>query len=196
MEENKNTNTNTENNAVETKQTETKTTETKQTAPNTNEPTMQELKEMIMKLEAESKAKDVAYEKLKGHFDRVSSEASKYKKDYQAKLTDEEVKKIELEERQAEKDKEFEEMKNKLKTIEATKRYIAFGFDEKTAEICAKAETDNDMDSILKNIKSLNEANIKKKEQEWLNNGTDPKVGGNVETEKDDFLKGFDLGSK
>ena len=194
MEENKNlTNETNETSKVDTKATETKT-ETKN--DETKQPIIQELQEKILKLEADNKAKDVSYEKLKGHFDRVSSEESKYKKDYQAKLTDEEVKKIELEERQAEKDKEFEEMKNKLATIEATKRYIAFGFDEKEAEECAKAETTNDMDSILKHIKSLNEANLKKKEAEWLNNRPDPKVGGTLDNEMDDFEKGFAMGSK
>lgn len=183
---------NNENQPVDTQQVETTPVDTQ----GAKEPTLAELKEQILKLEAESKAKDLQNQKLKASFDRASSEAAKYKKDFQAKLTDEEMKKIEQEEQQQEREKEFAEMKSKLATIEATKRYIAFGFDEKQAEECAKAEIGNDMDSILKSIKGLQEANIKKMKAEWLNERPEPQIGGDIESEEDPFVKGFKMGSK
>ena len=192
MEENKNVNAN-ENLTNETKQTEVKV-ETKNEIP--KQPTLEELQEKILQLEAEKEAREESYSRLKQSFDKASSDVSKYKKDLQAKLTADEVKALELKEQQEAREKEYAEMKKELNINKATKEYLAYGLEEKDAEACAKAQEEGDLGFILKTLKADKEATIKKEKAEWYNQRPDPEVGGELGVEEDPFLKGFKIGSK
>lgn len=195
MEDNKNINpTNEENSTVGTEMKQQAKTESKENK--TTEQLLKELQEENLRLQAENQAKDVSYGKLKKQFDLTSSEVSDYKKKWQSKLTEEEVKTAELKEQQEAKDKEFAEMKRELSINKATKEYLAYGLSEEDAEKCAIAQEDGDLAFILKTLKSDKEATIKKEKAEWYNQRPDPEVGGNLDTEQDPFIKGFNIGSK
>ena len=61
---------------------------------------------------------------------------------------------------------------------EASKRYIGMGMNVDLAIATATAETNGDMDTVMKNIKENSEAQIKAAKAEWLKSRPDIISGG------------------
>ena len=128
--------------------------------------------------------------KMKAAFDKASSEAASYKKQYNAKLTDDERQKQEseaalkaMQERLAEYEK-----RDKISTAKAT--FLGAGFDEKSASDAADAFVSGDIDAISTALKSYRSA-IEKQAKSSLMAGN-PKPDGGTEPKlrsKEDILK-------
>ena len=140
---------------------------TEQQEQEDNIPTVEELMTQLAQERAERA-------KLKNSFDRTSSELADTKK------ADEEHKKY------------VEGLETKIKTIDATKRYMGLGMDEKLAEETAAAEIAGDVDKVTDNMKKYQDALIKAKEAEWLKSRPPVNAGHEEDKdEKDPFLEGF-----
>lgn len=100
-------------------------------------PTLEELQAQIAKLTSDNA-------KLKEANTKASADASKYKKEWQTKLTDAERAEKEAAEREAEKDRRLAELERTLAVSNAVKDYIAMGYSAELAQKRAEAEADGD----------------------------------------------------
>lgn len=126
---------------------------------------------------------DVA--KWKAASDKSSSEAAAYKKQLNAKMTDDERKQQESEAAlKAMQDKLAEyEMRDKFTAAQA--KFLGAGFDEQAAETAAKAFTDGDLESLataLKGFKSSVETGLKAK---LIDDTPRPEGGGKADATPD-----------
>lgn len=93
--------------------------------------------------------------KLKNAVDKASSEAASYKKQYNAKLTDEERAKQESEAAMKAMQERLAEYEKRDKISTATAAFLKAGFDEKSAGLAAEAFTSGDIDSLVSSVKSF-----------------------------------------
>ena len=150
-----------------------------------NTPTVEELMTQLAQERAEKA-------KLKNSFDRTSSELADTKKQLKARLTAEEQEAQAKKEADEEHKKYVAGLETKIKTINATKRYMSLGMEEKLAEETAAAEISGDVEKVTENMKKHQEALLKTKEAEWL--ASRPPVNtdnGEEDDKKDPFLEGF-----
>lgn len=124
-------------------------------------------------------------EKLKAAVDKASSEAAAYKKQLNAKMTDDERKQQESEAAlKAMQDKLAEyEMRDKFTAAQA--KFLGAGFDEQAAATAAKAFTDGDLESLataLKGFKSSVETGLKAK---LIDDTPRPEGGGKADSTPD-----------
>ena len=158
---------------------------TEQQEQEDNIPTVEELMTQLAQERAERA-------KLKNSFDRTSSELADTKKQLKARLTAEEQEAQAKKEADEEHKKYVEGLETKIKTIDATKRYMGLGMDEKLAEETAAAEIAGDVDKVTDNMKKYQDALIKAKEAEWLKSRPPVNAGHEEDKdEKDPFLEGF-----
>lgn len=114
-------------------------------------------------------------------YDKASSEAAKFKKQLNEKLTEEEVKERERAEQQAEKDNELNALRKEIAVSKYKAKYIALGYDEKTADEAANAAYDGDFDKVFE-LQSKNiEAVRKSAESEAMKKTPAPRSGGDGE---------------
>lgn len=114
-------------------------------------------------------------------YDKASSEAAKFKKQLNEKLTEEEVKERERAEQQAEKDNELNALRKEVAVSKYKAKYIALGYDEKTAEEAANDVYDGKFDKVFE-LQSKNiEAVRKSAESEAMKKTPAPGSGGNGE---------------
>ena len=125
------------------------------------EPTLEELKAMVTKLEAEKRAAEANSEKQKRAINNASSDAAEWKRKYRETL-DENTRK---EQEQAEK---FAEMQAKIDTYEAERRESIYftklvdaGYDTDTAKLMASGLPDNIADSFFDAQKAFLESKTK-----------------------------------
>lgn len=93
--------------------------------------------------------------KLKNAVDKASSEAASYKKQYNAKLTDEERAKQESEAALKAMQERLAEYEKRDKISTATAAFLKAGFDEKAAGLAAEAFTGGDIDALASAVKSF-----------------------------------------
>ena len=93
--------------------------------------------------------------KLKNAVDKASSEAASYKKQYNAKLTDEERAKQESEAAMKAMQERLAEYEKRDKISTATAAFLKAGFDEKAAGLAAEAFTGGDIDALASAVKSF-----------------------------------------
>lgn len=128
--------------------------------------------------------------KWKAASDKASSEAASYKKQYNAKLTDDERAKQENEAAFAEMQAKIAEYEKRDKISTATAAFLKAGFDEKAAGIAAEAFTGGDIESLAGALKTYKAA-IETQTKSSLMAGN-PKPEGGVEPKlrsKEDILK-------
>lgn len=114
-------------------------------------------------------------------YDKASSEAAKFKKQLNEKLTEEEVRERERAEQQAEKDNELNALRKEVAVSKHKSKYIALGYDEKTAEEAANAVYDGNFDKVFE-LQSKNiEAVRKSAESEAMKKTPAPRSGGSGE---------------
>lgn len=92
--------------------------------------------------------------KLKAAVDKASSEAAGYKKQLNAKLSDDERKQQENDAALAALQEKVAEYEKRDKISTATAAFLKAGFDEKSAAIAAEAFTGGDIDSLSSALKT------------------------------------------
>lgn len=137
----------------------------------------EELIEKMAEFETRATNAEAEAKRQKALTDRASSEAANFKKQLVAKMTAEEQLDAAKKEAEEAREKEFNEMKNQLAVIEATKRYMTLKMDEKLAEETAKAEVAGDKETLhsnlAKHIKAIEDSSY----QRALSDRPDPKAG-------------------
>ena len=106
------------------------------------------LKEMIRKLEAENG-------KLRQANTNASADASKWKKQYQEKLSDEERKKAEQEEQTTAIKLELEALRAERNVANHKAQLLSIGFEDAQAEETAKALNDGDTEKIFDGLRKV-----------------------------------------
>lgn len=123
--------------------------------------------------------------------DKYASEASQYKKKYNALLDDDEKKQQEQEEARQKMEAELEELRAEKRTNEHIANLVSLGYDKTTAEKVAKATVEGDFETVYKlQGKFLDEAK-KNAVSEKLKETPAPNVGdeGDGTVDRDKFTK-------
>lgn len=140
-------------------------------------PSYDDLVEELARARTEVKQVQATRDKYKNSIDDLTRKNGELTKQVRERMTAEEQIDAAKKEAEEAREKELIEMRNKLTTIEATKRYMALEMDEKLAESTAKAETEGDKDTvhanIAKHIKAIKDAAY----QQALKDRPDPKAG-------------------
>lgn len=97
----------------------------------------------------------------KDTFDKTASELAKTKKEYAAKLSDDEKAKIAEKEKWDELQSKYDALEKSSKISESTAKYIGLGYDEKLAKETAEALYEGNMEKVFANQKAFNEAQEK-----------------------------------
>lgn len=130
-------------------------------------------------------------EKYKSLLSKANSEASNYKKELKAKLTEEEQK-------EAERIAEFEQLKEELNMLkrdkamsENTAQFLALGYDDKLARDTATALVEGDLTKVFANHKVFTQTLEKKIKADLMTGTPKPEGQGDVEKKmtKEQFLK-------
>lgn len=106
--------------------------------------------------------------KLKRSFDKAASEASDYKKKYNATLSEQEKASIEKAEEQARRDERLAELEREVSVHRYTESYLDLGYDKESAVAAATAQVDNDIDTLFKLQKKILDEKVLAKEQELI----------------------------
>ena len=129
--------------------------------------------------------------KVKRAQEKAASEAADYKKKYNATLSEKEQASIEKAEKEAEREQQFNELLRENKINKLEKNFVLLGYDEEQALRAATAQYDGDTDTLFKVQQEVQQALIKKKEEEWLKSRPPINAGAGNGNEEDPFLKGF-----
>lgn len=152
MDETTNVTTNETNDAVQT------TVETSASAE-TESTTSNDVEAQLQKLLVENA-------KLKRSFDKAASEASDYKKKYNATLSEKEKADLEKAEEQAARDLRLAELERENSIHRFTEQFLDLGYDKSSAIAAATAQVDNDVDTLFKLQKKIIDDKVTAKEQE------------------------------
>ena len=126
----------------------------------------------------------------KNVFDRKASEASDLSKQLKARMTEEEAKAAKDAEERATLIARVEELERERAVNAYTTAYIGMGYDEKLAKSTAEAIAKGDMNTVIANQKTYNEAREKALKAELLKSTPTPPGGGSdTGMKKEDFMK-------
>ena len=141
----------------------------------------------------EDKLQDALVEiaKLKKSFDKAASEASDYKKKYNATLSEQEQANIAKAEAEAEKDERLKALERKDRVHDLTENFMDLGYSKEQAKQAAEAQYDGDTETLFKIQKQVQDAQLKSKEAEWLASRPEINAGKGSSEEQDSFIKGF-----
>jgi hypothetical protein len=158
------------------------TTPKAETASKADEkPTTQSAEEQLQALMVENA-------KLKRSFDKAASEASDYKKKYNATLSEQERASQEKAEEQARRDERLEELERELSVRRFTESYLDLGYDKESAIAAATAQVDNDVETLFKLQKKIIDAKVQAKEQELYKSIPRAKTGIYASMTKDQIM--------
>lgn len=115
--------------------------------------------------------------KLKRAFDKAASEASDYKKKYNATLSEQEKASLEKAEEQAKRDERLAELEREVSVHRFTESFLDLGYDKESAIAAATAQVDNDVDTLFKLQKKILDEKIQAKEQELIKSIPRAKTG-------------------
>lgn len=142
-----------------------------QTTPKVDEnPTTLSTEEQLQKLLVENA-------KLKRSFDKAASEASDYKKKYNATLSEQEKASLEKAEEQARRDERLAELERENSIHRYTESYLDLGYDKETAVKAATAQVDGDVDTLFTLQKKVIDEKVLAKEQELIKDIPRAKTG-------------------
>ncbi len=126
----------------------------------------------------------------KATFDKTASEAAKYKKDYQAKLSEEELAKQTAAQELADAKERIAELERANGITEYAKKYMANGYSEELATQTATALMDGKMDVVFANQATFLKEREKTLKAEMLKKTPVPPAGGKEEAlTKEKFSK-------
>lgn len=115
--------------------------------------------------------------KTKRALDKASSEAASYKKQYKETLSEKEQYDMEAAEAKAKHDEEFEAMKEKLAITELREQFVSLGYSKEQAATAAKAQYDNDVDTLLKMQEQFTKDRIEAERQKIFADMPQPNLG-------------------
>lgn len=115
--------------------------------------------------------------KLKRSFDKAASEASDYKKKYNATLSEQEKASLEKAEAEAKRDERLAELEREVSVHRFTESYLDLGYDKESAIAAATAQVDGDIDTLFKLQKKIIDEKILAKEQELIKDIPRAKTG-------------------
>lgn len=121
--------------------------------------------------------------KTKRALDKASSEAASYKKQYKETLSEKEQYDLEAAEAKAKHDEEFEALKAKVAISELKDQFVALGYSVEQANTAAKAQYENDVETLLKVQQQFTADRIEAEKQKILAEMPQPNIGaGNSQT--------------
>ena len=126
--------------------------------------------------------------KLKRSFDKAASEASDYKKKYNATLSEQEKASIEKAEEQARRDERLAELEREVSVHKYTESYLDLGYDKDSAIKAATAQVDNDVETLFKLQKKVIDEKVLAKEQELIKDIPRAKTGVYASWTKDQIM--------
>lgn len=115
--------------------------------------------------------------KLKETLSKKNSEASEYKKQYEAHLSEEEKRKLDQEKKMADLEQENVQLKRDKAVAEFTSQFIGLGYEADLAKSTAEAMADGDVKTVMANHGAFAQAMEKKIRADVMRNNPDP-VGG------------------
>lgn len=115
--------------------------------------------------------------KLKRAMDKAASEASDYKKKYNATLSEKEQADLAKAEKEAERDAHLQELEREVSIHRFTESYLDLGYDKESAIAAATAQVDNDVDTLFKLQKKVIDEKVLAKEQELIKDIPRAKTG-------------------
>lgn len=128
--------------------------------------------------------------KLKKAQEDAATDASNWKKKYNATLSDAEKLAQEKADKEAEKDAELNRLRRESAVSKFEKNFLTLGYSQELAKKAAEAQFDGDTDTLFLVQSQAQEAILRAKESEWYKNR--PEVNTGVSNGKDDpFLQGF-----
>jgi len=122
-------------------------------------------------------------------YDKTASELSKVKKDYNAKLTADELKAKEDAEKQEKLQSDYDALLKKVTISENKARFLSLGYDEKLAEETAIALAENDFAKVFANQDKHQKALDKKIREEVLNDTPKPTGGTGKKLTVEEIMK-------
>ena len=124
---------------------------------------------------ADVKALQAEIAKLKQAVTNASADASKYKKELQARQTADERAETERAEREAARDRELEELRAKTNIADYKAQFIALGYDSELAQESAEALNSGNVDGVFGAIRKFIDVHDRElAEKAVLNNPTLP----------------------
>lgn len=133
--------------------------------------------EMSKALEKIISGRDKDSQKLKAAFDKASAELSKYKKDLEARMSEEEKAKAEQDANIKKILDENASMKKQIAVAEHKAKLISLGYSEDLATSTAEAMFSGDMETVFKNQKTMLEEREKAIRAGMLNATPTPPAG-------------------
>lgn len=149
---------------------QTTTTKDKTVSKAEEKPTTKSAEEQLQALMIENA-------KLKRSFDKAASEASDYKKKYNATLTEQEKASMEKAEEQARRDERLAELEREVSVHRFTEQFLDLGYDKDSAIAAATAQVDNDVETLFKLQKKIIDEKVLAKEQEMYKSIPRAKTG-------------------
>lgn len=126
--------------------------------------------------------------KLKRAMDKAASEASDYKKKYNATLSEQERASQEKAEAEARRDERLAELERENSIHNFTESYLDLGYDKESAKAAATAQVDNDVETLFKLQKKIIDEKILAKEQELIKDIPRAKTGTYASMTKEQIL--------
>ncbi len=137
----------------------------------------------LLKLDVPEKV-DLSGYVPKATADKYASEAADFKKQLQAKMSDEERSSKEAEEAQKKLQDEYNALLKKSTIADHTANFLALGYDKDLARSTAEALFDGDMDKVFENQKKFNEAREKQLRAELVKKDPRPDGAGGGSDDK------------
>lgn len=128
--------------------------------------------------------------KLKKAQEDAATDASNWKKKYNATLSDAEKLAQEKADKEAEKDAELNRLRRESAVSKFEKNFLTLGYSQELAKKAAEAQFDGDTDTLFLVQSQAQEAILKAKESEWYKNRPEVNTGVSIGKE-DPFLQGF-----
>lgn len=133
----------------------------------------------------------IEYAKLKKAQEDAATDASNWKKKYNATLSDAEKLAQEKADREAEKDAELNQLRRESAVSKFEKNFLSLGYSQELAQKAAEAQFDGDTDTLFLVQSQAQEAIVKAKEAEWYKKRPEINTGAGNGSNDDPFLKGF-----
>lgn len=126
--------------------------------------------------------------KLKRAMDKAASEASDYKKKYNATLSEQERASQEKAEAEARRDERLAELEREVSVHRFTEQFLDLGYDKESAIAAATAQVDGDIDTLFKLQKKIIDEKILAKEQELIKDIPRAKTGVYASMTRDQIM--------
>lgn len=129
--------------------------------------------------------------KQKRTIDKLSSEAADYKHKWKETLSTQEQASMEKAEADAAREEHYKQLEKENAVFKFERNFVVLGYNEQQAHDAAVAQYDNDHETLIKIQKEVQDALIKKQQEEWMKTRPQVQSGTGSNEPEDLFLKGF-----